>query len=162
MYQGEARIRSTPNGVSGTSPPKLATWNSGEYPSSGDVGSGGGMVLVADDEPANREVVRAMLHRVGFDVVTVEDGAAAVARFREAPDAIRLVIVDLTMPHLGGDETFRRIREIRPDVPIVVMSGYGQSEVSRRLGDGSLSAFLRKPFTTSGLLEVVWSVLGDA
>lgn len=119
----------------------------------------GDTVLVVDDEPANLEVIRAMLGRVGFQVRTAGDGDEGVARLREAPESFRLVILDLTMPRLNGAETLRLMRRLRPDLPVVVMSGYGHQEALQQLAETRHSVFLPKPFSMAGLLAAVESVL---
>jgi len=84
---------------------------------------GSGTILVADDESSVRRVVRRMLERYGFTVVTCADGHEAVAIFRERPDEILLVILDVTMPNMDGGKAFREIRRIRPDAKVILSSG---------------------------------------
>lgn len=130
-----------------TPPPKAAAMHQGDT------------VLVVDDEPANLEVIRAMLGRVGFHVRTAGDGDEGVARLRECPESTRLVILDLTMPRLNGAETLRQMRQLRPDLPVVVMSGYGHQEALQQLSETRRSVFLPKPFSMAGLLAAVETVL---
>lgn len=122
----------------------------------------GGLVLVVDDEPANREVVRSMLERAGYRVRLAADGDAGLATFREDPDAFRLALLDLTMPGKGGDETFRLIRRVRADLPVVVMSGYGPQEAMQRFSEAPGIAFLSKPFSLADLLASVDAVLAPS
>jgi CheY-like chemotaxis protein len=123
---------------------------------------GSGTVLVVDDEESVRGMARHMLQSMGFDVLTAADGRAAVEIVRTEGDRIRLVLLDLTMPHLDGEETFREIRLLRSGIRVVLTSGYNeQSATSRFVGKG-LAAFLQKPFRFEDLLEVVRGALPKA
>jgi PAS domain S-box-containing protein len=119
------------------------------------VWKGEGTVLVADDEEAVRSVATQMLEAMGFQVVLATDGREAVERLRDHPGAFRLVLLDLTMPHLNGEEAYREIRRLRPDVPVVLMSGYTEQEVTKRFAGQGLSGFLQKPFLAATLLQMV-------
>ncbi len=110
-----------------------------------------GTVLVIDDDPGVRSVAVAILARAGMSVSTAADGDEGISRFREADGSIDLVILDLTMPRLGGFETFERLRAIDADVPIVLMSGYTEQEASARFVGRGLAGFLQKPFTSHEL-----------
>lgn len=117
-----------------------------------------GLVLVVDDDETVRTVTTRALHAVGLTVMTADDGWEAVEVFRQHKDDIRLVLMDLTMPRMGGEEAFREMRRIRPDAPIVIMSGYNEQETSQRfLGKGTLG-FLQKPYDVGTLREMVRSV----
>jgi CheY-like chemotaxis protein len=78
--------------------------------------------------------------------------------FRNAAGEIRLVALDMTMPGMSGEETLRRLREIRRDVPVVVLSGYAESEVRRRFGD-SIDGYLHKPYGVLDLARAVNAAL---
>jgi DNA-binding response OmpR family regulator len=110
-----------------------------------------GTVLVVDDDPGVRCVAAAILNRAGMSVATAADGDEGVTLFRESAGSIDLVILDLTMPRLGGFETFEQIRAIDADVPIVLMSGYTEQEASARFVGRGLAGFLQKPFTSHEL-----------
>ena len=71
--------------------------------------------------------------------------------FGEARDRIALVLLDLTMPTLGGEEAFRAMRQMRPDVRVVLMSGYGSHELAARFGSAGLAGFIQKPFRVEEL-----------
>jgi PAS domain S-box-containing protein len=114
-----------------------------------------GSVLIVDDEPGVRDVAATILTRAGMTVLTASDGDEGVARFREAAGAFDLVLLDLTMPRLGGFETFEQIRAIDPDASIILMSGYTEQEASARFVGRGLAGFLQKPFTAQELLAIV-------
>jgi two-component system cell cycle sensor histidine kinase/response regulator CckA len=128
--------------------------NSIEYES-----EGAGTILVADDEEGVRSVVASVLEDAGYAVELASDGGEAVERLRELGDRIRLVILDLTMPTLDGAEVAAELRRIRPDIPIIVMSGYGDIEVMQQFGQAGVDDFLPKPFTPDQLAAKVRAAL---
>jgi PAS domain S-box-containing protein len=116
-------------------------------------------VLVADDEEAVRDVARLMLEGCGYAVVTAADGLEAVDLFRRAPESISAVVLDMTMPRMGGEEAFRELRRIKPDVRVVLSSGYNEQEtVNHFLGKG-LAGFIQKPYRTQTLVDRVRQAL---
>jgi two-component system, cell cycle sensor histidine kinase and response regulator CckA len=121
---------------------------------------GNGLVLFADDELTIRRVGRATLERLGYGVLLAEDGGQALALALAPGRHLRLAVLDLTMPELGGAEVARRLREAWPELPIVVMSGYGEQEALLRLAGISVDGFLPKPFTAKQLERVVEQALG--
>jgi CheY-like chemotaxis protein len=82
-----------------------------------------------------------------------------IERFRSLGNAVRLVLLDLTMPMLGGSEAASELRRLQPDIPIIAMSGYGDIEVLRRFSESGVSDFLPKPFTPEELAAKVRDVL---
>jgi PAS domain S-box-containing protein len=120
---------------------------------------GAGTVLVVDDEPSVRRVARSMLERRGFAVVEAADGAEAL-RHVEAGDApIRAVLLDLTMPGLSGHDVFRRIKAAAPSLPVVMMSGYNEQNVTQQFVGKGLAGFVQKPFRASELYEKLAAAL---
>jgi two-component system cell cycle sensor histidine kinase/response regulator CckA len=120
---------------------------------------GSGTVLVVDDEPMVRDVAKAILQRLGLDVVLAGTGDEAVERYAADPDTIDLVLLDLTMPGLSSAETFRQLRQIRPDAAVVLMSGYSEEEASGRFVGKGLAGFIEKPFSTQELVDAIRGVL---
>ncbi len=90
---------------------------------------GSGLILVVDDEPTVRDLARAVLERYGYSVLTAENGQTAVDTFRLHADTITAVLLDLTMPVMGGGEAFHLMNEIRPGIPNIISSGYDDSSV---------------------------------
>jgi signal transduction histidine kinase/CheY-like chemotaxis protein len=119
-----------------------------------------GAVLVADDEPAVLEFVADVLRTTGVEVLTARDGIECVDRFAERSGDIALVILDLTMPRLNGDETLRALRNIRTDVIVLLSSGYTEQEATSRFADEGLAGFLQKPYRARQLLARVRPLLG--
>ncbi len=108
-------------------------------------------VLLVDDEEDVRIVTQHMLERLGCSVLVAADGREGIEVFRRHMQVIDAVIVDLTLPRLGGEQAFLEIRRIRPDAPVIVISGYNDEGTTRRLAAAGLAGFLRKPFSVSDL-----------
>lgn len=118
------------------------------------VDGAGRTVLIVDDDPGVRIVAGEILQNVGFEIVAVEDGLAAISTLRRRGREIAAVLLDMTMPHLDGPETVRELRRLQPELRVVFTSGYSEQEVSRRLGDKP-EAFIQKPFFNDQLLRVI-------
>ena len=121
---------------------------------------GAGTVLVADDEETMRSTLARMLPHLGLEPVLTADGREAVEVFRADPGRFTLVLLDLTMPHLDGEQTFAELRRVRPDVRVVLMSGFDAQEAMLRFTGQGLASFLQKPFTIGELRTVLQGVLG--
>jgi PAS domain S-box-containing protein len=122
----------------------------------------GETVLVVDDEQIVRRTAKAMLERFGYSVVVAENGKEAVELFRVLADKIDLVLLDMTMPLMGGEETFRNMKTIRGDVRVILSSGYNEAEAVRRFTGKGLAGFLQKPYSAVTLAEKIRSVLRDS
>ncbi|MBJ6724188.1 PAS domain S-box protein [Geomesophilobacter sediminis] len=119
---------------------------------------GSGTVLLVDDEETVRALGTEMLQALGFDVLTAKDGREALGIFREHQD-IKAVILDLTMPHMDGEETFRELRRTRSDVRVVMSSGYNEQEVCQRFLGKGLAGFIQKPYRLAELGAVLRETL---
>ncbi len=111
-----------------------------------------GTVLVIDDDEGVCELAEEVLRGAGLQVLTAGDGHEGVKLFGMHADSIRLVLLDLTMPSLGGAETFDAICSVRPDAKIVLVSGYTEERVTVELAGRGLAGFLQKPFPPDTLL----------
>ena len=123
-------------------------------------GSLRGTVLVVDDEESVRIVSQQALTLLGLTALEAADGAAAIELLRNHSGPINLVLLDLTMPGLAGDETLRRLREIRPDLQAVIMSGFSQGEVMQRCASLGVAGYLPKPFDVAALTTRLKPLLG--
>ena len=119
-----------------------------------------GTVLVVDDEPTIRRVVRLTLERCGYLVITANDGREAVEAYRKHESAIRCIILDMTMPVMDGKETYYALRKMNPRVPIILSSGYSKADAHIRLEDMGAITFIQKPYTTTTLIETVRQAIG--
>jgi signal transduction histidine kinase/ActR/RegA family two-component response regulator len=122
---------------------------------------GHGQVLVVDDEETVRTLTRRMLERVGFAVLTAEDGRQAVEIFQRVTAEVDLVILDLTMPHLDGEACFRELRMIKPTIKVILSSGYNEQDVVNLFAGKGLAGFIQKPYTNEELIAKVREVLVD-
>jgi PAS domain S-box-containing protein len=122
----------------------------------------GAVVLVVDDEAVVREVAQAALEHSGYTVITASDGVEALRIMDHMGSGIGLVLLDLTMPVMGGEETERRLRETHPEVKVILMTGYSEVEARRRFSGARLAGFIQKPFTARRLIEKVEAVLGGS
>ena len=120
---------------------------------------GTGCILVIDDEDAVRTVVTRAVAKLGFTAKSASDGLQAIAQFEADPSAFSLVLLDLRLPAMGGGEIIRRLRLLRADVPIILMSGYGTQEAIAQLTGQDIAAFLHKPFTMDTLASKIRGVL---
>ncbi len=118
-------------------------------------GGRGELILIADDEEIVRRAARATLHAAGYRILEAEDGLAALDLFRRQGDEIALVLLDMTMPILSGDEAVQHMMKIRPDAVVVASSGYGELEAQRRFEGTGVSAFLQKPYSSEQLIALV-------
>jgi two-component system, cell cycle sensor histidine kinase and response regulator CckA len=122
---------------------------------------GHGMVLVIDDEPGVRDFTRGVLERAGFRVVVAEDGQEGLDVYLQHRREIVAVLLDLTMPRWGGVEFLRQMRPLAPDVPVIVMSGHSEKDVSYRIDGAGASGFVQKPFQPRDLVERLCRMLSS-
>jgi len=120
---------------------------------------GSGTILVVDDEDGVRAVATELLTSMGFEVITAGDGLQALARFRESTVPIRAVLMDLTMPHLDGAETFRELRRLDPGCRVVLTSGYNEQEAIQDFLGRGLAGFVQKPFLRRDLMAAMQKAL---
>jgi PAS domain S-box-containing protein len=130
----------------------------GERPSTAPL-RGAGTVLVIDDEEAVRTLVSGILIDAGFTVITAGDGQEGLELFSRRADDVRLVLLDLTMPRLGGDEVLAEIRRLHPAARVILSSGYNATDASHCVAGIRPDAFLEKPYTPDTLLDSIRKVL---
>lgn len=123
---------------------------------------GSGTVLVIDDEEQVREAATHTLEYYGYKVLAAPDGRSGIEVFERFQNEVKLVLLDLTMPGLSGEETLRALRAIRPDVRIVLSSGFSEREALRKFSRQSLSGFLQKPYTASMLADMVRAATAES
>jgi len=120
-----------------------------------------GTVLVVDDEGIIRHLARGALEGVGYRVLEARDGLEAVEIVENSKDRIHLILLDMTMPRMGGAEAFRRIRALAPATRVLLTSGYTQKEALESLADLPPDGFLQKPFRIRELVVQVREILRD-
>jgi CheY-like chemotaxis protein len=116
-------------------------------------------ILVIDDERAVRSMTAVSLESTGHTVLTAGGGREGVALFAANRERIELVLLDLTMPEMNGEQTLRALQEIDPKVPVLVMTGYAEDDVHERFQPDELAGFLAKPFAREELFGAVDAAL---
>ena len=118
-------------------------------------------ILVVDDEPAARVLANRVFSEAGYEVIAVQSGFECLERFRKQPHGFDLILLDLSMPFMDGEETFRRLREIYPEVVVLLSTGFmAQERVDRMLAAG-MAGFIRKPHRPDEMLARVQAILED-
>jgi signal transduction histidine kinase/CheY-like chemotaxis protein len=115
--------------------------------------SGSGLVLVVDDEESVRQVAGAILEQAGFQVLSAADGASALELLQRQP--VRAMLLDLTMPHMRGDEVYARAITLRPELKVVLTSGYTEQEALGRLRAKGELGFIQKPYLPRELISIM-------
>ncbi len=118
-------------------------------------------ILMVDDESSVRNVCLSMLERKGYRVLSAVDGRDALKVFRENHREIDCVLLDLTMPHMDGEETFREMRMIDPGAKVIISSGYNEQEVTQRFVGKHLAGFIQKPYRLNELHSKLQDVLKE-
>ncbi|NCC49929.1 MAG: response regulator [Spartobacteria bacterium] len=117
-----------------------------------------GIILLVDDEATILTVGERMLNKLGFTVITAGDGDEAVAIFKEGHTEIDCVMLDVAMARKDGIATLQELREIKPDVPVIMMSGYSESQIKQQLPDVEVG-FIQKPYNRESLKDVLQKAL---
>jgi PAS domain S-box-containing protein len=123
---------------------------------------GGGTVLLVEDDEMMRKMVETLLTHLGFTVIAAKDGVEAVELFRKHRDEFRCVLCDLTMPRMSGWDTLAAIRALRPDIPVVLASGYDEARVLEGKGAELPQAFLHKPYRMAELKAALGAAMGTS
>ncbi len=116
-------------------------------------------ILLIDDEPAVRLVTSRMLSELGHQVVTADSGRRGLELLKQQPDAIDLVVLDLTMPEQSGEQTLDQLRVVRSNIPVVITSGFQAEDASMLLQMPNVVGFLDKPHTMTSLEMLLASVV---
>lgn len=118
-----------------------------------------GTVLVVDDEESMLVMTRIMMEKMGFTVLTAMDGLESIEVFGNHYKDIVLVLLDITMPRLNGDDAFWELRKIRDDIPVLLLSGYGEQILSRQLLEAGGTDFIQKPYGMAELIKKMQTLL---
>ena len=119
-------------------------------------------ILVVDDEPMALELLHGVLTDAGYEVSVAQSGFECLDLFRRDPHAYDLILTDLSMPLMDGEETFQRLRQMSPTVNVVLMAGFVDSARLEKMMNHGLSGFVGKPFAPVEILAVVTSVISAA
>jgi len=124
-----------------------------------DIVHGTGCILIIDDEAIIRNIAHAQLTHMGYDVLLAGDGEEGIELFKKEISRISLVIIDLVMPKISGQETLRRILEIAPVTKIILSSGFNYYEKNNQLSELGAAGFIQKPFQISRLSRIVYDII---
>ncbi len=119
-------------------------------------------VLVVDDEERSVSIMKVVLERLGYNVTAMTSSLKAMELFKEDPHQFDLVLTDLIMPQLNGDKLVSEIIEIRPDMPVIITSGFTDTIVNDNFKQISNKAFIPKPFQPQELAKTIRQVLDRA
>ena len=117
------------------------------------------LIMLIDDEPLITTTIGTILVDAGYRVVTAIDPFRALEIFREIKDKVDLIILDFTLPIMNGEELFNELRQVRPNIPVVLSSGYAEQSIVGSMLCRGLRGFLPKPYTETKLLEQLRSTL---
>lgn len=123
---------------------------------------GSGLVLLIDDDEVVLEVGERMFKSMGFSVLSARSGAHGLELLRSATSPVVCAVVDLTMPNMSGEETVQALREINPNLPVLISSGYTSQSLSEPLSNNPLTAFIQKPYRRVTLGDKLRSLLATS
>jgi len=121
----------------------------------------GRKVLLVDDEKMVLEVGKAILQRLGNEVITAASGEEALDRFVQHQETIGCVVLDLTMPGMDGQATFKQLRKLSPELPIIIASGLAFDQVTGQFGDMQPSSVIQKPYQVADLSAKIQGILKE-
>jgi CheY-like chemotaxis protein len=124
-----------------------------------DIPTGAERVLLVDDEVALVHLGEAILRRLGYEVVACTSSTEALEVFRAAPQRFDLVITDQTMPHMTGERLAQALRHLRPDIPIILCTGFSHDMHAERAQELGIDAFLMKPLAMQDLAHTIQQVM---
>ena len=120
---------------------------------------GRGTILLVDDEAMILDMGLKMLERLGYSVLGAKEGEEAVEIYKAKKDVIDLVILDMIMPKMGGGEAYDRMKEIKPNVKVLLSSGYSIDGPAKEILQRGCNAFIQKPFSMKDLSQAIWKIL---
>ena len=112
-------------------------------------------ILVIDDEEIVRRAARSALEHYGYSVILAENGKDGLELLTKVDCPVALVVLDMTMPVMSGAETFKHLAAVRPDLPVILSSGFNEVEFTRGLPAKGIAGFIQKPYSASRLVEQV-------
>ena len=120
---------------------------------------GKGTLLIVEDEESVRSIMGNSLKTLGFRVLLAANGKEGVEMFKSRHKEIDLVLLDMVMPQMNGEEVYKEIHKIKPDAKILVMSGYSEDDVLEIFAGRTIEGFLQKPFRYTELRDKIYGIL---
>jgi CheY-like chemotaxis protein len=161
-YRGEVKVKSAPGEGAAFEvylPLSAAPHLAAEEEAGGEA-AGRGRILYVDDEESLAEIGAELLASLGFQVTSETDSRKALARFRADPGAFDVVVTDQTMPGLSGADLAREMLDIRPDLPVILVTGFSESLSKERVKAMGIRDFLLKPVLRKDLAQAVSRAMG--
>jgi CheY-like chemotaxis protein len=121
--------------------------------------AGSEIILLVDDESIVIDVCKEMIEKLGYHVITAKSGKQAVDTFKEKSEEIDLIILDMVMPGLDGDQTFDQLRKINSSTPILLSSGYSLNDQAKKIMIKGCDGYIQKPFLITQLSEKIQKIL---
>ncbi len=121
--------------------------------------NGDELILVVDDEDSVRSMAQDMLEPHGYSVLVAEDGEQALDIYKRHSGNIKLVILDMVMPRMGGRETFQQLQRLNPEVRVLLSTGYSREGKAQEILDSGVMGFIQKPYRANTLLSSVRNIL---
>jgi len=119
----------------------------------------GGLVLLIDDEAVVREIGSEMLDSLGIDCITACNGQEGIDLYQKNNTSINLVILDVEMPGISGEKVYEKLKQINPDIAILVISGYAKNYLESKYFKRKLEHFMPKPFQMKQLTQYLHSLM---
>jgi PAS domain S-box-containing protein len=120
---------------------------------------GSGTILMVDDEEMVLDVGAQVLKKLGYTVLESNNGRNAVELYKKLQDKINLVVLDIVMPDMGGAEVYDRLKEINPDVKVLLSSGYSIDDQAREIMERGCDGFIQKPFSLKAMSDKIAGIL---
>jgi CheY-like chemotaxis protein len=121
--------------------------------------TGSGVILLVDDEELVRRTMASTLAHRGYTILEAGNGQEAIELFQRNSSRIALVILDLSMPVMNGEECLSLLKSVKPDVPVLLSSGFSETEAARRFQSAGVAGYVQKPYTAQHLAELVKAAL---
>lgn len=119
-------------------------------------------ILIVEDTRATQDVVKSMLHTLGYSVLTANDGLEALAVYQKESAIINVVLTDIILPYMDGNELFVELKKLRPNLPIVVFTGIGEILATAKIPRDQMAGLLLKPVSIGHLSAAIDSALYNA
>ncbi|MCG2755586.1 MAG: response regulator, partial [Desulfobacteraceae bacterium] len=124
-------------------------------------GTGTGTVLLVDDEEIIQDVCKELLKAIGYRVFSAKDGKEAIEIYRKNQDDIDMVLLDMILPNMSGGEVYDRLKEINPDIKVLLSSGYSIDGEATDILNRGCNGFIQKPFDMKKLSAKIWEILNN-
>ena len=123
---------------------------------------GSGTILLAEDEEQIKSILTAMLQKLGFNVLDAADGKEALELYQQNSADITLIVTDMGMPVMNGYELFYKLKQLNPQLPIIISSGFGEDDIDSKIPREAIAGLINKPYNFDQLREVLRGVVEGA